>query len=265
MAHQIMETYIERPSLLGQIDPRMKVIFTVLALVVSLTTGEALVHGLLIMVAVAGLALVGQGRVKMVLVTLAPPLIIAGMVFLTQLLFMGGQPLFSLKWANLGLTVYREGLDRGLLLGGRILASTGLVLLLTRSTGVEDVLSATRWLGLPRSLAEVIVIANRYIALFTEEFERVKKAQAVRLGYMNWKLSFHSISVLGGLLIIRAFDRGEMLASSMRCRGYNGNLPLPGFPTKRSVICSGDVLFPDHAFSVRVQRIGGGNIESSGS
>ncbi|MHB1127820.1 MAG: cobalt ECF transporter T component CbiQ [Bacillota bacterium] len=228
-----------QPVFLSQIDPRLKLIWTVLALVVSLTAGRILIHGLLIVMVVAGLAAVSQGRAKTVMATLAPPLVIASLVFLTQLLFAGGHPVFSMKWGYLGITGYQEGLERGLLLGGRILASTGLVLLLTRSTGVEGVLSAARWMGLPRSLAEVIVITNRYIALFTEEFERVKKAQTVRLGYTNWKLSLNSISVLGGLLIIRAFDRGERLAYAMRCRGYRGELPLASYPCFRQK----DLLF----------------------
>jgi len=50
----------------------------------------------------------------------------------------------------------------------------------------------------------------------------IKDAQRVRLGYQSWRQSIRSLGILGGSLILRAYDRAERVCEAMEARGYTG-------------------------------------------
>ena len=47
-------------------------------------------------------------------------------------------------------------------------------------------------------------------------------AQKSRLGHTSWKKMIKSFGTLGGMLIIRAFERAERTNEAMQVRGYEG-------------------------------------------
>ena len=71
-------------------------------------------------------------------------------------------------------------------------------------------------------MVELALIMYRYIFLMFEEATRIRSAQKSRLGYVSFKNSLRSISTLGGMLILRSYDRAERSFAAMRCRGYRG-------------------------------------------
>ncbi|NIQ94755.1 MAG: hypothetical protein GWN87_11490, partial [Desulfuromonadales bacterium] len=66
------------------------------------------------------------------------------------------------------------------------------------------------------------LIMYRYIFLMFEEATRIKSAQKSRLGYVDFGNTLRSVSTLGGMLILRSYDRAERSFAAMRCRGYRG-------------------------------------------
>jgi len=73
-------------------------------------------------------------------------------------------------------------------------------------------------------LVELALIMYRYIFLLLEEGGRIRNAQRSRLGYVAFRNALHSSGILGGMLILRTYDRAERSFAAMRCRGYRGAL-----------------------------------------
>lgn len=86
----------------------------------------------------------------------------------------------------------------------------------------------------------------RYSFLLLDEASTMWTAQKSRLGYVSWKKTIHSLGILGGLLVIRAFDRAERTHDAMCARGYEGGgiltIPLPPWGKKEYISCIGMVL-----------------------
>ena len=89
---------------------------------------------------------------------------------------------------------------------------------------------AARFFRCPPVLVELALIMYRYIFLLLEEGGRFRTAQKARLGFVDFRSGLSSAATLGGMLVLRTYDRAERSFAAMRCRGYRGaltNLP-PG-------------------------------------
>ena len=73
---------------------------------------------------------------------------------------------------------------------------------------------------------ELALLVYRYIFVLLEEIITIKDAQKVRLGYCNWRQSLRSLGILGGSLILRAYDRAERVFEAMVARGYTGTMTI---------------------------------------
>ena len=78
-------------------------------------------------------------------------------------------------------------------------------------------------------LVELTLIMYRYIFLLFDEAQRIRTAQRARLGFSRFRSGLRSSGILGGMLLLRSFDRADRSFAAMRCRGYRGVLsqPLP--------------------------------------
>ena len=100
---------------------------------------------------------------------------------------------------------------------------------------------------MPKILVELTLLVYRYIFVLLEEIVTIKDAQRVRLGYHNWRQSMRSISILGGSLILRAYDRAERVFEAMVARGYTGAVTVSytehfGRKDFITAVCLGTVL-----------------------
>lgn len=208
------------------LDPRIQLGFVVLALAAVLTSASLKPPALL-----TGFGLVGacrQGiKIRELFRRSAAPVIMALVMLVTHVLFYGQTPLIYLDIGPVGLTGYLEGWRKGVTLVFRMTAGISLMLYLSTTTPVHRLIAAVRWFRLPQPLVEVLELAYRYLFVLREEAGRINQAQKARLGYAHWRVGLKSGSTLGGVVLIRAFDRGERLYQSMCCRGYRGQFAGP--------------------------------------
>jgi cobalt/nickel transport system permease protein len=94
------------------------------------------------------------------------------------------------------------------------------------STPANKLLLVASWFRVPKIFVELALIIYRYIFVLLEEILTIRDAQKVRLGYRNWRQSMRSISMLGGSLILRAYDRAERVFEAMIARGYTGAITI---------------------------------------
>ncbi len=127
------------------------------------------------------------------------------------------------------------GVRQGLEIGSRILGGMGVLLFFSLTTPLPELMRAARYFRFPPVLVELALIMYRYIFLLLEEGGRIRQAQRARLGFTGLRTSVRSAGILGGMLVLRTYDRAERSFAAMRCRGYRGALTAvtPGAMQRR--------------------------------
>ena len=217
----LTESFAYRVNRLTEIDARVKIVFVLASLVANLLSASIWTPAGIAVLCLAALLFI-RIPPRLLLLRLSLPLVMATVVLITQLSMWGGSQLWSIDIGVFHLAAYREGLYRGLLIMWRVIAGISLILFLSMSTPAYKLLGAARWLRMPATLIELLLLIYRYIFVLLDEMIVMQEAQRVRLGYLNWRLSMNSISILGAGLILRSYDRAERVYDAMLVRGYNG-------------------------------------------
>ncbi len=223
MSHVFSDVFAHRPNPVTGIDARLKIAFTVIALGLNLLAANVYAPLAIAFFCLVVLLLIRMPP-RLLLLRLAMPLVMAAVVLVTQIFFAGVAPLFTVSFWGLRLTGYEDGLARGLLMMSRVLGGVSLIMFLSMSTPANKLFLAARWFRFPQVLVELALLIYRYVFVLLEEALAIRDAQRMRLGYCGWRRSMNSIAVLGGSLVLRAYDRAERVFEAMSARGYAGNL-----------------------------------------
>ena len=79
-------------------------------------------------------------------------------------------------------------------------------------------------LRVPNAMITQLVLMHRYSFLLRDEARRLRCAHALRSGG-NRKISIREFGSMAGNLLLRTFDRAEIIHQAMMCRGFNGTMP----------------------------------------
>ena len=94
--------------------------------------------------------------------------------------------------------------------------------LLGCTTGWPQLLEGLARLGVPRMLVMLAGFTARYVALFSAEAARMKRARDSR-GYRGrWIWQAQTLGHMLGTLFLRSFERGERVYLAMVARGFDG-------------------------------------------
>ncbi|HZD59022.1 MAG TPA: cobalt ECF transporter T component CbiQ [Anaerolineae bacterium] len=215
--------FAQATNALTHVDARVKLVFMLAVLSVVLI-GNSIGISLLVAVMCISVLLLIKIPFKMVLVRLVGPLIMAGVILLLQGFLSGDTPLHTLSYAGLTVSIYKEGISKGTVIAGRVIAGTSLVLLLSMTTPVNKLLGALKYFKVPSGWLEVTIFAYRYIFVFIEEAQGIMDAQRLRLGYRGIGIGLRSWGILAGSLFTRVYDQANATHTAMTLRGYNGML-----------------------------------------
>lgn len=209
-------------------DPRTKIIITVMYmtavfLIKSYTAYAAACLFILSVVFVSGITF------KYVFKGLKPIFIIIVFTAIINILFTGGQPVFSAGFLHItreGITIAVQVVLRLTLLivGASLLTFTTTPLALT--DGIEKIFNPFKKLGAPvHEIAMMMVIALKFIPILLEETDKIMKAQASRgADFESGNILARAKSFVPVLvpLFISAFKRADDLAIAMEARCYRG-------------------------------------------
>jgi len=222
--------YIYNNSPVHRMDPRIKIIFTILLIVilfVAKTIPGLIVNILLLLLiyAVAGIPF------KMVLKSLKPVLPIVLFTGVVNLFFiMGeGEPLVSF-WK---LHIYKEAIVFAVMLAVRfsmMVAGSSLLTYTTSPIEMTDAIERLLWpfklVKLPvHELAMMMTIALRFIPLLIDETVKIMNAQKSRGADLDTGKLMQRVKALIPILVplfISSFRRADELALAMECRCYRG-------------------------------------------
>lgn len=214
----------DKPWLVA-VDGRIKLCLLAGALCLNLAAGGVRVSVSLMALA-AGLTLLAGVSPATLLRRLAVPTMLAFVALATQLAWIRtGDVAWQLPLLHWSLSLTSDGLRQGLELAARILGGMSVLLCATLTTPLTELVRTARFLRCPAVLSELLLIIYRYLFLLLEEGERIRNAQTARLGYAGFRSGLASSGVLGGMLLLRTYDRAERNMTAMRARGYQGILP----------------------------------------
>jgi cobalt/nickel transport system permease protein len=214
-------------GMLARLDPRARLVAAVLFLLLLVTLDSAAGLAAALVLAVAAVLLTRlplgatlrrlaavEGFLIVLLVTL--PLTVPGVTSV----------------GVLGLPASREGFALALAIAARVNAGVLVIAALLSTMGTTRLAQAMTGIGVPDTLAHLFQLTVRYIAVFHEEYRRLRRAmraRAFRAGG-NWH-SWRSLGHLVGMLVVRSVERAERVVVAMKCRGFTGT--FPAFETSR--------------------------------
>ena len=215
-------------SFIHKLDPRMKIIATLLYIIMLFVASHplSLIVGILLLVLlyqVSGIPL------KMVTKSLKPVIPVILFTSVLNIFFVSGEILFKFFF----ISITKEGLMLAILMSLRILCLIAGSSLLTYTTSpieltdaIERLLNALKKFKVPvHELSMMMTIALRFIPTLIEETDKIINAQKARGADMESGGLMQRAKALVPILIplfVSSFRRADELAMAMECRCYRG-------------------------------------------
>ena len=224
-----MGQYYPVDSVVHRLDPRVKLILTIL-FIVAVFMSHSFVGYILLLGFLIFACKVSNVPFRFLLKGLRPLRMIIVLTFLLNLFFTPGEDLWVSVWI---IRIYREGFLQALFYSLRLaflVAGTSLLTLTTSpialSDGIEKLLSPLRKIHFPaHELAMMMTIALRFIPTLLEETDKIMKAQMARgADFESGNLLVRAKAMVPLLvpLFVSAFRRAGDLAMAMESRCYHG-------------------------------------------
>ncbi len=219
-------------SIIHKLDPRTKIILSVIFIV---TVFLAKNPATLLLLAIVTISMILLSRISLTIIFKAiKPLafILLFTALLNVFLTKGdGKPLATF----LVFSIYEEGIVRAVFMFFRVIIfilSSSVLLTYTTSPisltdGMESLLSPLKLIRVPvHSIAMMMSIALRFIPILVEETEKIMNAQKSRGADFSTGGLIKRAKALVPILIpllASAFNRSDELATAMECRCYRGD------------------------------------------
>lgn len=229
MEKMIFGRFIPGNSFIHQLDPRSKLIFTFIFVIIVFLANNTATYAFLLAFTLF-VILVSRIRLYFLINGLKPVIILLIFTFLIHILFTReGNVILDLGF----LKIYEAGLRQGIYISIRFTVLIFMTTILTLTTspisitdGLEVLLNPLKRIKLPvHELALMMSIALRFIPTLMDETDKIMKAQMARgsdLGAGPIKDRIKAVVPLLVPLFVSAFKRAEDLATAMEVRGYRG-------------------------------------------
>lgn len=215
-----MDTLATQDSPLHRLDPRAKVITTLLFIVAVVSFDKYALSTLtpffiypIVLISLGGLP-VGYLLKKVLIVS--PFAILIGIfnpLMDREILIQIGSIGISGGWVSFLSILLRFVLT--------VIAA----LILISLTGFNAVCASLIKFGVPRPFVVQLLFFYRYIFVLTDEAERMVRARSLR-AFDSGAMSFMTFISLIGHLLLRTLERAERIYRAMCCRGFDGNIRL---------------------------------------
>ncbi len=220
--------YFPGNTFVHRLDPRVKLMFTILYIVALFLAKQLISYAVLIAVLVLCVA-VSRIKPKALFKGMKPVLFLVIITGILNLFYTAGDPIW--QWGFLKITV--EGIWAAIFMILRIILLICCTFLLTYTTspimltdGLENLLSPLKKIKVPvHELSMMMSIALRFIPTLIEETDKIMSAQRARGADFDTGNLFQKAKALVPLLVplfVSSFRRADELAVAMECRCYHG-------------------------------------------
>ena len=231
MHFDAFDRYHEKESFLHRLDPRVKVLVTVVFIISNalLPDGAWVAFGFAwLFVLVSNLlSKLGIGYTLKRSIIALPFALIA----ITVLFSIPGKPLTTFNFMMMDLTITDMGLLRFVSILIRSWLSVQMAILLVAVTRFPDLIHALEHLRIPAVLTTIIAFLYRYLFVLTDEVFRLLRAREARSaavpgsrsgGGVVWRAKV--AGNMAGQLFLRSYERSDRIYNAMVARGYAGHL-----------------------------------------
>src|SRR5688500_8824736 len=231
MHFDAFDRYHESESFLHRLDPRVKVVVTVLYILSNaiLPDGAWVAFGLSWLFLLLANVLSNLGisyTFKRSLVALP-----FALIALTVLFSMPGKPLSTFHFLFWDLTITDTGLLRFVSILIRSWLSVQMAILLVATVRFPDLIHSLEHLRVPSILATIIAFLYRYLFVLSDEVYRLMRARESRSAAVPGKKPGGSVAWLAGVaghmagqLFLRSYERSDRVYNAMLARGYAGHM-----------------------------------------
>lgn len=221
--------YFPIDSPVHRIDPRFKIIFTIVYIILVFFADSPLTYGL---IALFSFGVIYLSRIKflVVLKSVKQLMFIILITALINIFFTkGSDVIWSYKFLKITTLGIQNAVNMALRLvflvvGSSLLTYTTSPIMLT--DGIERILKPFSKIGLPsHEIAMMMTIALRFIPTLLEETEKIMTAQKSRgADFESGNIIKRAKALIPVLipLFINSFKRADELATAMECRCYRG-------------------------------------------
>ncbi len=216
-----LDTLAYRDTAVHRLDPRAKVVTTLVFVFTVVSFGKYEISALLpffmfpvVLVAVGGLP---TGYLLKKLLIVAPFAFFIGVfnpLLDRQVLLQLGALEVSGGWVSFASILLRFTL------------TVGAALILIATTSFAGVCMALERLGAPRVFALQLLFLYRYLFVLVDEAVRMVRARALR-SFQRRGMGMKVFGHLVGQLLLRTLDRAQRIHLAMLCRGFDGEIRLP--------------------------------------
>lgn len=222
--------YYSVPSVIHKMDPRFKIIGSILYLVSLFLINQLFAYTAVILF--IGLVIkLSKVPLNFILKGLKPVFMLILFAFVINIFFTPGEGDALIKAGF--VKIYPEGIERAFFMAIRLvllIIGTSVLTLTTSpielTDGIEYLLSPFKKIGMPaHELAMMMTIALRFIPTLLEETDKIMKAQMARGADFESGNLMNRAKALIPLLVplfISAFRRADELAMAMEARCYKG-------------------------------------------
>ena len=222
------DRYEARNSIIHRLDPRVKVVVTLLFILSNALLPDGAWLGFMLALLLV-LSLTAAARLSPWFVIRRSFIVLPfALAAVTVIFSLPGTTVWTGPW---GITASDTGLIRFASIMARSLVSVQAAIWLTATTPFPDILHALRHLRMPGILVAIIAFMYRYLFVLADEAGRLLRARASRSarpagggggGTLVWRARVAGSMV--GQLLLRSFERSDRVYNAMLARGYRGQL-----------------------------------------
>ncbi|MGA1868523.1 MAG: cobalt ECF transporter T component CbiQ [bacterium] len=232
-----MDTLSSRDTFIHRLDPRIKLVTTLIFIVMVVSFDKYQISGLvpflLYLVVVIALADLPIGYLLKKIIIVSPFALMIGIfnpLLDTNILMNLGPLRISGGWISFASIMVR------------FILTVGAALVLISSTGFIEVCMAAEKIGVPRIFAIQLLFIYRYLFVLIDEASRMVMARALR-SFNKKGMGLRVFGSLVGHLLLRTLDRAQRIHHAMLCRGFNGEIRIIrklniGLPEVLFFLCS---------------------------
>lgn len=215
-----MDTLSSQQTAVHQLDPRAKLLTTLVFVVVVVSFGKYEISAL-IPFFIFPVVLCALGNIP-------PTYLIRKLVIVSPFAIMLG--IFN-PWLDREIMIRLAGIE---ISGGwvsfasiliRFVLTVGAALTLIAVTGFNAVCMALERLGAPKIFVIQLLFLHRYMFVLVDEAARMFRARSLR-SFGSEGTGMKSYGSLVGQLLLRTMDRAQRIYLAMSCRGFEGQIHL---------------------------------------
>ncbi|MEG1311306.1 MAG: cobalt ECF transporter T component CbiQ [Romboutsia sp.] len=216
---------------LSNINPKIKAIIGAIFLIASMIIQNIFI--LISIIVLMSLSIVCIARIDLntYLKLLKIPmyfLFIGIIINLINISPISKELLYSFKFFSVYVGISSQSLNTSLYILFRSMSCLTCVYFFILTTPFNQVMFLLKKFHISDTIIELSMLVYRFIFIFLEEVVDIKKSQELRFGYINLKISYKSIGLLGNLLYQRMMKRYDDMSISLDMKLYDGKFHIVG-------------------------------------